>query len=91
MMQQIKPIKRSKELAPLSRDHHEGLLFVWKIRQGIKKGIAPVRMAQYAGWFWENHLQEHFEKEEQSFAPVLSAGHPAMLELMDEHEGIEAK
>ena len=31
MPKEIKPIKRSEQLAPLSRDHHEGLLFVWKI------------------------------------------------------------
>ena len=38
-MNQPKPIKRSKELVPLSKEHHEGLLFAWKIKQGLQNGI----------------------------------------------------
>ena len=33
MFKEIKPIKRSKQLAPLSREHHDGLMYVWKIRE----------------------------------------------------------
>ena len=41
-MEEIKPLKRSKELAPLSREHHDGLLFAWKIKQGLANGNASL-------------------------------------------------
>mgnify|MGYP001545945156 CR=1 FL=1 len=59
-----KPIKRSEHIAALSRDHHAGLLFCWKIKEGLKCGIDPLRINQYVKYFWEGHLQEHFREEE---------------------------
>ena len=71
MITEYKPIKRSKELAPLSREHHEGLLFAWKIKQGLKNETETKLIAEYVQWFWKNHLQEHFTEEEQILAPYL--------------------
>jgi hemerythrin-like domain-containing protein len=59
-----KPIKRNKHMIPLSQDHHSGLLFCWKIKEGLKKGIDAVRIKSYINFFWENHLNEHFREEE---------------------------
>jgi hemerythrin-like domain-containing protein len=59
-----KPIKRSEYIAVLSRDHHAGLLFCWKIKEGLKNGIDLQRINQYVKYFWEGHLQEHFREEE---------------------------
>ena len=72
MDQNIKPIKRSTQLAPLSREHHEGLLFVWKIRQGIKKEVHPERMIAFVQWFWSTELEPHFRKEENVLLPHLT-------------------
>lgn len=83
------PIKRSKDLAPLSRDHHEGLLFVWKIRQGIRNSIATYRIADYCQWFWDNHLAGHMEKEERLLPSILSVEHPMMQKMVNEHEAIK--
>ena len=58
------PIKRSSYVVALSRDHHTGLLFCWKIKEGLKKGTSPDRIANYARFFWEEHLKEHFQEEE---------------------------
>ena len=33
------PIKRTSSLISYSKEHHFGLLLVWKIRQGIKREI----------------------------------------------------
>ena len=41
-------IKRSKELAPLSPDHHEGLLFVWKIKQGLANKASFETLRNYS-------------------------------------------
>lgn len=48
----------------LSREHHEGLLFSWKIKEGIKKGIPFCRLNKYADFFWTHHLEKHFKQEE---------------------------
>jgi len=60
-----KPIKRTSQLLPVSREHHFGLLFCWKIRQGIKKSIAVDRMLDYLKFFFDGHLKEHFADEER--------------------------
>ncbi len=57
-------MKRHESIVALSREHHFGLLFCWKIRQGIKKQVPPERIQPYVKYFWDNHLQRHFEEEE---------------------------
>ena len=58
-------MKRHDSIVPLSRDHHAGLLFCWKLRQGLKKGISAVRMVPYIVYFQEVHLMPHFREEEE--------------------------
>jgi iron-sulfur cluster repair protein YtfE (RIC family) len=88
MAETPKPIKRSPELAPLSREHHEGLLFVWKLRQGISRQIEPARIAAFIEWFWKHHLEPHFQKEETVLPVVLSTAHPLVAQMFREHEAI---
>lgn len=57
-------MKRHESMVALSRDHHFGLLFCWKIRQGIRKLVSPERMQSYVQYFWDRHLRQHFEEEE---------------------------
>jgi hemerythrin superfamily protein len=68
---EIKPIKRSKELVQLSREHHHGLLLCWKIRTGIAKKIEASRIKNYVNWFYNTHLLPHFEIEEKYIFPLL--------------------
>lgn len=88
---QHKPIKRSAELAPLSRDHHQGLLLGYKLRQGIKYGVEAHRMTAFVKWFWAAHLVPHFEKEEKYLPVVLSDQHPLIQQMLSEHEVIKSK
>ena len=90
MAKEIKPIKRSKQLTPLSKDHHDGLLFAFKIKQGLKNGTDVKLVAEYVQWFWKNHLHEHFVEEEQILAPYLPADNDLLKQMMEEHENIEA-
>lgn len=57
-------MKRHESIVTLSKDHHFGLLFCWKIRQGVKRQVPPDRILPYIEYFWSNHLQPHFEAEE---------------------------
>ena len=90
MKQTPKPIKRSKELVPLSKEHHEGLLFGWKIKQGLRNGTDLTLIADFIQWFWEADLEDHFRKEEQVLAIHLPADNHHVIRMKDEHEQIEA-
>jgi hemerythrin-like domain-containing protein len=87
-MENIKPLKRSKELAPLSREHHDGLLFVWKIRQGLANGTSLAAMCDYTKWFWTNHIKPHFKDEEKVLVKFLPDGNPMVNQMIDEHKQI---
>lgn len=80
-----KPIKRAGALRPLSREHHHGLLFCWKISSGIKNGVDPERMRKYAIHFFHAHLHQHFIAEEVSLFPILGKGHAGVRQAIDEH------
>lgn len=91
MANEIKPIKRSQELTQLSKEHHEALLLVWKIRQGIRKGVEPQRIARYCRWFWDVHLVGHFKSEEELLPLVLSKDHLLLQKMLDDHDVIQRR
>jgi hemerythrin-like domain-containing protein len=86
-MNEIRPIKRSEQLAPLSREHHDALLFIWKIKKGLKNKTSIQIIASYVQWFWNNHLKEHFDQEEKILLPFLSKN-KMTDQLKKEHETI---
>ena len=87
-MEEIKPLKRSKELAPLSREHHDGLLFAWKIKQGLANGTSIETLCSYTRWFWSNHIKTHFKDEEKVLVKFLPADNPLVLQMFKEHAQI---
>lgn len=72
LFMKTKPIKRNKNIVSLSKDHHLGLLFCWKVRQGLKKDVATERIIKYVKYFWTNHLAIHFFEEETIVFPLLN-------------------
>lgn len=87
-MNEITPIKRSVALQPLSREHHDGLLFVWKLRQGLKKGISNERLQDFAAWYWKHHIRGHFYQEEVLLLPFFPSDHPLVKQLKEDHNYI---
>ncbi|KAA2219029.1 MULTISPECIES: hemerythrin domain-containing protein [Maribacter] len=81
----LRPIKRRKELQPLSRDHHYGLLLCWKIRTGFLKGVEPERIKNYADWFHSAHLVPHFKLEEALVFPILNNNHRMVKKAITQH------
>ena len=59
-----KPIKRSQPMVELSKDHHAGLLFSWKVKEGLKRNVELPRIKKYINYFWQHHLKQHFQEEE---------------------------
>ena len=87
-MEEAKPIKRSKELAPLSREHHDGLLFAWKIKQGLANGTSVETLCNYTRWFWSNHIKPHFKDEEKVLIKFLPEDNPLVQQMLKEHAQI---
>jgi hemerythrin-like domain-containing protein len=85
------PIKRSPELTTLSRDHHDGLLFVWKIKQGVIYGVPAKTIGKYCEWYWQNHLQKHMKKEEGALLQILDKTHPLINNMLEDHDAIRIK
>jgi hemerythrin-like domain-containing protein len=88
MTNEIKPIKRSEQLAPLSREHHDGLLFAWKIKQGLANNTPLEVMQTYTLWYWRHHIKPHFYQEEKILMPYMPVGHPMAGRLKEEHDHI---
>lgn len=81
------PIKRSKYLLQLSKDHHFTLLFSWKIREGLKRKVEMERIKKYVQHFWESDMQAHFREEEEIlFAPVKD---DAVQKAIADHQQIK--
>ncbi|EMR02956.1 hemerythrin domain-containing protein [Cesiribacter andamanensis] len=78
-------MKRDPNLVPLSREHHFGLLFCWKIKQGLSKGVSLQVMRDYAVYYWQLHLREHFRKEEEILQPMLLPQDRLRLQFESEH------
>ena len=56
------PIKRHQALVAFSKDHHFGLLLIWKIKQGLANAIRVERITNYILYFFEEYLLQHFKE-----------------------------
>lgn len=86
----ITPQKRDKSLVPLSREHHFGLLFCWKLRQGLKNGTDLELMRAYVRYFWESILKPHCDEEEWVLERLLPEDSTARARLKEEHRLLQA-
>jgi iron-sulfur cluster repair protein YtfE (RIC family) len=83
-MKKEKPLKRHQALVPYSWDHHAGLMFILNIRKGLKNNIASDRITQYALFFFNEDLKQHFRDEELNLFPLLPTNN--LLRIQAEHE-----
>jgi hemerythrin-like domain-containing protein len=88
MPDELKPIRRSTQLAPLSREHHEGLLFAWKIKQGLENKTPLETLRNYTMWYWRHHIKPHFFQEEKILLPCMPSDQPMSKRLKEEHDHI---
>lgn len=93
-------MKRDPSLVPLSHDHHEGLIFAFRIRHGhapsgqVWEAQTPADRARETVAFFREHLAPHFRAEEEEIFPVLephlSPGERVVAELREEHARLRA-
>jgi hemerythrin-like domain-containing protein len=81
-----KPIKRNENIISLSKEHHFGLLFCWKIRQGLKSGITTGRIIGYVQYFAKHFLLPHFRDEEFILFALLDD--KLITRAIDQHKEI---
>ncbi len=84
-MKETTPIKRHPAMVSFSKDHHFGLLLVWKIRQGLKKSIEAGRIGKYVGYFFSEDLLKHFEDEEKLLFSRLRADDLLRIQAEEDH------
>jgi hypothetical protein len=84
-MKTTQPIKRHPSLVSFSKDHHFGLLLVWKIRHGIANGIEPPRIGSYVAYSFDQDLRIHFKEEEQGMFNKLPVEDPLRQQAEKEH------
>jgi hemerythrin-like domain-containing protein len=80
-------VKRSEELAPLSRDHHQGLFAALKLSRATPEDAASAVAAFLE--FWDAEGRHHFEIEEDvllpGFARRVAPDHEAIVRVLVEH------
>ena len=79
------PIKRHQSLVGFSKDHHFGLLLVWKIGRGLNLGVSPERISNYVLYFFAEDLEKHFKEEEANLFPKLPADNSLRRRAEREH------
>jgi iron-sulfur cluster repair protein YtfE (RIC family) len=82
------PIKRNQAIVSFSKDHHFGLLLVWKIRQGLKKAVSAERICNYILFFFKTDLKKHFNDEEQLLFCKLPVDDVMRKQAEAEHQAI---
>ena len=82
------PLKRHQAIVSFSKDHHFGLLLVWKIRQGINKVVSPERISNYVLFFFKEDLEKHFKEEEQLLFSKLPVDDVLRKQAEEDHQAI---
>lgn len=88
MKETPRPVKRDSRLYRLSHDHHTGLVFAWRLKQGVANEASEMQMHAYIQYFWENDLRRHFHDEENILLPHLSDSDPMKIKTLQEHKSI---
>lgn len=84
-MPQPRPIKRNPAIVQFSREHHYGLLLVWKIRQGLRLAVAPERIGRYVTFAFGIELEPHFQAEENLLLNRLPGDNDLKIQTEEEH------
>lgn len=82
------PLVRHQSLVSFSKDHHFGLLLIWKIRQGLANAISPERISRYVLFFFKEDLCQHFRDEETLLFSKLDSEDRLRKQAENEHENI---
>src|SRR5688572_28412345 len=86
-------MKRDKNLQPLSRQHHNGLMVALLLLKGTHRNADLKVMADFILDAWHKELKQHFIMEEKILIPALSQksfDHKLTDRLLTEHEKLRS-
>ena len=78
-------LKRHKSLQNYSREHHEELLLVWKIKTGLKSNIESKRIIDYCLHNYEEILSPHMAREEKYILTRLTETDTDRIRIVNDH------
>ena len=80
-------MQRSEALAPLARDHHQGLFVAQRLNRATSSEAAAARAAFLE--FWDRAERGHFRIEEELLLPALARHHAvtddAVVRVLTDH------
>ncbi len=85
-------MKRTPELQPLSRDHHDALRLVLHVQKGFSRRVDPGLIAEYVTCQFEQILLPHFKQEERHILELMTpdeSTHATVQQVLDEHYQLE--
>ena len=82
-------MRRNINLQDLSKDHHQGLLLGWKIKQGLKQQVPTAIIKSYIEYFFKEALLPHFKEEEVILLSCLADENELKQKTLEDHRLIE--
>jgi len=67
------PIKRHQAIVSFSKDHHFGLLLIWKIRQGLEKHFKEEEQLLFSKLPADDVLRKQAEGDHQAIYKLVAA------------------
>ena len=77
-----------KDLHHFSKEHHESILFAWRIKREIKNNTDIEVVRKYIGFFWKKVLINHLEAEKELLLKHLETNSTIKSKIETEHESI---
>ncbi len=86
-------MRRSEQLAGLSREHHHALRYALQLKKAVAEGRARDQLCRFVGTVTREHLLPHFALEESALISRLSPEQreaAVIRRMLDEHEEMPA-
>ncbi len=87
-MNEHKPIKRHPSLVRFSREHHSGLMLVFKLRRGISNSVRASELTEEVISAYNSELVPHFLDEEENLFSAMSPDDPMRVRAEKDHHQI---
>ena len=82
-------LKRHPALQGYSREHHDELLLIWKIREGLRKNVLPKRIIDFCIHHYDEFTALHMANEEKYILTKLPESDEDRIKILSDHAEIK--
>jgi len=82
-------LKRHLALQDYSREHHDELLLIWKIREGLRRSVSPKRIIEYCVHHYNEFTASHMANEERYILTKLPESDDDRIKILLDHAEIK--